>query len=53
MNYIQKGIDEGATLLSGGVGTPDKITKGFFVKPHLVIQEHCGYGLESILHWLY
>ena len=33
MNYIQKGIDEGATLLSGGVGTPDKITKGFFVKP--------------------
>ena len=33
MNYIQKGIDEGATLLSGGVGTPDKIIKGFFVKP--------------------
>ncbi|MBD50952.1 MAG: aldehyde dehydrogenase family protein [Euryarchaeota archaeon] len=33
MNYIQKGIDEGATLLSGGVGMPDKLTKGFFVKP--------------------
>ena len=33
VNYIQKGIDEGATLLSGGLGMPDKLTKGFFVKP--------------------
>ena len=30
---IQKGIDEGATLVSGGVGRPDGIDKGYFVKP--------------------
>ncbi|MDO8297089.1 MAG: aldehyde dehydrogenase family protein [Caulobacter sp.] len=30
---IQKGIDEGATLVSGGVGRPDGIEKGYFVKP--------------------
>ncbi|MFT3811827.1 MAG: aldehyde dehydrogenase family protein [Acidovorax sp.] len=30
---IQKGIDEGATLVTGGTGRPDGMTKGFFVKP--------------------
>jgi len=30
---IQKGIDEGATLVSGGTGRPDGLTKGFYVKP--------------------
>ena len=30
---IQKGIDEGATLVAGGVGRPDGIDKGYFVKP--------------------
>lgn len=30
---IQKGIDEGATLVTGGVGRPEGIDKGFFVKP--------------------
>ncbi len=30
---IQAGIDEGATLVSGGVGRPDGIEKGYFVKP--------------------
>ena len=30
---IQAGIDEGATLVSGGVGRPDGIDKGYFVKP--------------------
>ncbi|MDP9103242.1 MAG: aldehyde dehydrogenase family protein, partial [Pseudomonadota bacterium] len=30
---IQKGIDEGATLVTGGVGRPDGIEKGYFVKP--------------------
>ncbi|WP_323704216.1 aldehyde dehydrogenase family protein [Mammaliicoccus sp. Dog046] len=33
--YIQKGIDEGATLLHGGVGKPEGIENGFFVKPTL------------------
>ena len=31
--YIQKGIDEGATLVAGGIGRPDGLTKGFYVKP--------------------
>jgi acyl-CoA reductase-like NAD-dependent aldehyde dehydrogenase len=31
--YIQKGIDEGAKLLVGGVGTPEGVTKGYYVKP--------------------
>jgi acyl-CoA reductase-like NAD-dependent aldehyde dehydrogenase len=33
MNYIQKGIDEGATLLSGGTGMPEGLNRGFYVKP--------------------
>ncbi|MDC3247259.1 aldehyde dehydrogenase family protein [Euryarchaeota archaeon] len=31
--YIQSGIDEGANLISGGLGMPDGIEKGFYVKP--------------------
>ena len=31
--YIQKGIDEGATLVAGGTGRPDGLSKGFYVKP--------------------
>ena len=30
---IQKGIDEGASLVTGGVGRPDGLAKGFYVKP--------------------
>lgn len=30
---IQKGIDEGATLVAGGVGRPDGLKSGYFVKP--------------------
>jgi aldehyde dehydrogenase (NAD+) len=30
---INTGIDEGATLVSGGPGRPDAFTKGYFVKP--------------------
>jgi len=30
---IQKGIDEGATLVTGGVGRPDGLNKGYFVRP--------------------
>ena len=32
-SLIQKGIDEGATLVTGGVGRPEGLTKGYFVKP--------------------
>ena len=31
--YIQKGIDEGAKLLTGGVEAPEGLEQGFFVKP--------------------
>jgi aldehyde dehydrogenase (NAD+) len=30
---IQKGIDEGATLVCGGTGRPDGLTRGYYVKP--------------------
>jgi len=30
---IQKGIDEGATLVTGGLGRPDGLTRGYYVKP--------------------
>ena len=31
--YIQKGIDEGAKLVTGGTGKPDGLEKGYYVKP--------------------
>jgi aldehyde dehydrogenase (NAD+) len=30
---IKKGVDEGATLVAGGPGLPDGLSKGYFVKP--------------------
>ena len=30
---IAKGIDEGATLVAGGIGRPDGLTTGYYVKP--------------------
>ena len=30
---IQKGIDEGATLVAGGPGRPDGLNQGYYVKP--------------------
>jgi len=32
---IQTGIDEGATLVTGGTGRPDGVEKGYYVKPTL------------------
>jgi acyl-CoA reductase-like NAD-dependent aldehyde dehydrogenase len=32
-NYIQKGIDEGATLVTGGVEPPEGLDVGYFVRP--------------------
>ncbi len=31
--YIEKGIAEGARLITGGAGRPDGLPKGYFVKP--------------------
>ncbi|QBY05882.1 aldehyde dehydrogenase family protein [Thalassotalea sp. HSM 43] len=33
LNYIQTGINEGATLITGGLEKPDGLDKGFYVKP--------------------
>jgi aldehyde dehydrogenase (NAD+) len=30
---IKKGIDEGATLVTGGLGRPEGVNKGYFVRP--------------------
>jgi aldehyde dehydrogenase (NAD+) len=32
-NLIQKGIDEGARLVAGGVGRPEGFNRGYFVRP--------------------
>lgn len=32
-DLIQRGIDEGARLVAGGVGRPDGLNRGYFVKP--------------------
>jgi aldehyde dehydrogenase (NAD+) len=37
---IQKGIEEGAKLVSGGPGRPDGFTKGYFVKPTVFSDVH-------------
>ncbi len=31
--YIRKGIEEGATLVAGGAGRPQGLTRGFYVRP--------------------
>ncbi|HKY75916.1 MAG TPA: aldehyde dehydrogenase family protein, partial [Acidimicrobiia bacterium] len=32
-DYIQKGVDEGAKLVTGGAEAPDGLEKGYFVRP--------------------
>lgn len=32
-NYIKKGIEEGATLVTGGAEPPDGLSKGYYVRP--------------------
>jgi aldehyde dehydrogenase (NAD+) len=32
-DLIQKGVDEGATLVAGGTGRPEGLDKGYYVKP--------------------
>lgn len=32
-DYIQKGIEEGARLVAGGIGKPDGINKGYYIRP--------------------
>ncbi len=39
-DYIQKGIDEGAQLIAGGLGRPEGIDKGWFVRPTVFVSDN-------------
>ncbi|MFB6453363.1 aldehyde dehydrogenase family protein [Bradyrhizobium tunisiense] len=47
---IQAGIDEGATLVTGGLGRPDGLEKGFYVKPTVFanVKNHMTIAKEEI-----
>ena len=36
-DYIQKGMDEGAQLIAGGLGRPMGCDKGWYVKPTVFV----------------
>ncbi|HEX9858805.1 MAG TPA: aldehyde dehydrogenase family protein [Paracoccaceae bacterium] len=44
--YIQKGIDEGARLIAGGLGRPDGLNRGFFVRPTVFADVMPGMTIE-------
>jgi aldehyde dehydrogenase (NAD+) len=45
--YIQKGIDEGAKLLTGGVDAPEGLDKGYFVRPTVFSDVRPGMTIEQ------
>jgi aldehyde dehydrogenase (NAD+) len=45
--YIQKGIDEGARLVSGGLGLPEGMNKGFYVRPTVFADVKPGMTIEK------
>jgi aldehyde dehydrogenase (NAD+) len=47
---IQKGIDEGATVVSGGTGRPDGATQGYLVKPTIFgrVTNHMTIAREEV-----
>lgn len=44
--YIQKGIDEGARLIAGGLGRPDGLNRGYFVRPTVFADVEPGMTIE-------
>ncbi len=44
--YIQTGIDEGARLVAGGVGLPEHLNRGFYVKPTVFADVVPGMTIE-------
>lgn len=44
--YIQKGIDEGARLVAGGLGLPEGMNKGFYVRPTVFADVRPGMTIE-------
>jgi aldehyde dehydrogenase (NAD+) len=49
-DYIQRGLDEGAELVTGGLGLPDGLSHGFFVKPTVFgrVAPHATIAQEEI-----
>ncbi|WP_420858047.1 aldehyde dehydrogenase family protein [Marivivens marinus] len=45
--YIQKGIDEGARLVAGGLGLPEGMNKGYYVRPTVFADVKPGMTLEK------
>ena len=46
-SYIQKGIDEGAVLVAGGLGAPEGLSKGYYVKPTVFSNVKPGMTIEQ------
>ena len=44
--YIQKGMDEGARLVAGGLGLPEGMNKGFYVRPTVFADVVPGMTIE-------
>ncbi|MCU9850173.1 aldehyde dehydrogenase family protein [Defluviimonas sp. WL0024] len=44
--FIQKGIDEGARLIAGGLGLPEGMNKGFYVRPTVFADVTPGMTIE-------
>jgi aldehyde dehydrogenase (NAD+) len=44
--YIQKGIEEGARLVTGGPGLPEAFNRGFYVKPTIFADVKPGMTIE-------
>ena len=45
--YIQKGIEEGARLVAGGLGLPEGMNKGYFVRPTIFADVKPGMTIEK------
>ncbi|MDQ1849987.1 aldehyde dehydrogenase family protein [Gemmobacter fulvus] len=45
-SYIQKGIEEGARLVAGGLGRPEHLNRGFYVKPTVFADVIPGMTIE-------
>lgn len=45
-NLIQSGLDEGATLAAGGMGRPEGLAKGYYVKPTVFGHVRPGMRIE-------
>jgi aldehyde dehydrogenase (NAD+) len=45
---IQKGIEEGARLVTGGPGRPEHLNRGFFVRPTIFADVRPGMSIERI-----